>query len=166
MGRWGSWSSWRGLRPRQRLLAAVLITLVIAAGIYRWAHFASVNRLHGGSTVQTVTGEGELVNQPPTTTDVERGARAWARREGKLSHVSCHEVPGNAWSCLLHFVGGLSVLYRAVWYQGQDTIGWSVVKRTATVHFKVPVGRHSPQTARQREAYETGYIEEAHSLLP
>jgi hypothetical protein len=49
------------LSARQRLLAAVLMAIVFAAGIYRWVHFGNVNRVRGGSsspTVQTLTGEG------------------------------------------------------------------------------------------------------------
>jgi hypothetical protein len=130
---------WGGLSARQRVLAAVLIAIVFAAGIYRWVHFGNVNRVRGGGsspTMHTLIGEGEVF---PTTAEVEEDARNEARGEGRPSKVSCHEVPGSTWTCMVHFVGGLIVFYRGVWYESRKTVGFSVVRRTATVHFRVPI---------------------------
>jgi hypothetical protein len=45
------------LTTRQRWVAAVLIALILAAGVYRWVVFGDVNRLHGSGSqaVQTLT---------------------------------------------------------------------------------------------------------------
>lgn len=123
------------------MVAGVLIALVIAAGIYRWVAFGNVNTLHGGGgpTVRTLTGESEFLR--PTIAEVDQSARSNARAEGKLRQLSCHEVPGNTWSCALHFVGGLTVVYRGLWNYTRGTVAWSAVERKATVHFKVPIGQ-------------------------
>ncbi len=54
------------------MVAAVLIALVVVAGIYRWVVFGNVNTLHGGSTIQTLTGEGEVIGS--TSTLAQRAA--------------------------------------------------------------------------------------------
>jgi hypothetical protein len=143
---------WRSLTARQRVLAALLTVLVVAAGVYRWVHFGDVNRLRGGgSTIQIFTGETETF---PTRAGVEADARNRARADGKLTRLSCQEA-GNAWSCLAYFVGGLTVVYRGAWDEAEKTMDFSIEHYRATVHFKVPVGR----PARQRETYDTGYID-------
>jgi hypothetical protein len=54
------------MSARQRMVAAVLFALVVAAGIYRWVVFGNVNTLHGSSTIQTLTGEGEVIGSTST----------------------------------------------------------------------------------------------------
>jgi hypothetical protein len=123
------------------MVAGVLTTIVIAAGIYRWVAFGNVNRIRGGGgpTIRTLTGESELLR--PTIAEVDQSATSNALAEGRLRHLSCHEVPGNTWSCLLNFVGGLTVVYHGVWNYTRGTVAWSAVERKATVHFKVPIGQ-------------------------
>jgi hypothetical protein len=117
----------------------ILIALIIAAGIYRGVVLGNVNTLHGGSTVHTLTGESEVF---PTTAEVQAGARSFASREGKVTHLSCRQVASyDTWSCSLHFAGGLTAEYRGVWDESQQTFGWSVLQRKATLHFKVPIGQ-------------------------
>ena len=132
---------WGSLSPNQRVAAGVISALVIAAGIYRWVAFGSLNNIHGGGgpAIATLTGESEFLR--PTIAEVDQSARSNARAEGKLRHLSCHEVPGNTWSCALNFLGGATVTYRGVWNYTRGTVAWSVVKREATLHFKVPIGR-------------------------
>jgi hypothetical protein len=143
------------LTPRQRV-AVVLMALIIAAGIYRWVVFGNVNTLHGGSTVHTLTGESEVF---PTSTEVQAGARSFASREGKVTGLTCRQVASYyVWNCSLHFAGGLTAEYRGVWDESQQTLGWSVLQRKATLHFKVPIGAHSAK--KQSETYETGYIDQ------
>lgn len=48
------------------MAAAVLISVVVAAGIYRWVVFGNVNTLHGGPRIQTVAGEGEIIGSTST----------------------------------------------------------------------------------------------------
>lgn len=149
------------LTPRQRVVAVVLMALIIAAGIYRWVVFGNVNTLRGGSTVHTLTGESEVF---PTSTEVQAGARSFASREGKVTDLSCRQVASYyTWTCSLHFAGGLTAEYRGVWDESQETLGWSVLQRKATGHFKVPIGPHSAK--KQSETYETGYIDQAPTLL-
>lgn len=88
-----------------------------------------VEPLQGSGSV-----EGAARQVRPTTAEVEDGATRMSRREGKLRHISCHEVPDKAWSCLLSFVGGQVVLQRAVWYPSHDELGFSVVQRKVPVH--------------------------------
>jgi hypothetical protein len=148
------------LTPRQRVVAVVLIALIIAAGIYRWVVFGNVNTLHGGSTVHILTGESEVF---PSRAEVEEDASNEAKGEGKLRHLACHEVATYTWNCSLHFAGGQIVVYRGVWYESKKTMGFSVLQRKATVHFRVPIGPHSAK--KQRETYETGYIDKAPTPL-
>ncbi len=132
---------WRrgGLSARQRILAAVLTALVIAAATYRLVVFGDFNRIHGGgaSTSVTITGESEYLR--PNIAEVDQSARSNARTEGKLRHLSCQEVPGDTWSCTLQFVGGATVVYRGVWDATRGTVAWSAVERKMTLHVTVPL---------------------------
>jgi hypothetical protein len=149
------------LTPRQRVVAVILIALIIVAGIYRVVVFGNVNTLHGGSTVHTLTGASEVF---PTSAEVQAGARSFASREGKVTHLSCRQVARYyTWSCSLHFAGGLTAEYRGVWDESQKMLGWSVLQRKVTGHFKVPIGPHSAK--KQSETYETGYIDKAPTPL-
>jgi hypothetical protein len=132
---------WGSLSPNQRIAAAVISALVIAAGIYRWVTYGDINRIHGGGapTSSTLTGESEFLR--PAIAEVDQSARSNARAEGKLRHLSCHELPDHTWSCALHFVGGVTVTYRGVWNYTRATLAWSVLQRKAALHFTVPVGQ-------------------------
>jgi hypothetical protein len=48
------------------MAAAVLIAVVVAAGIYRWVVFGHVNTLHSDSRIQTVAGEAEIIGSTST----------------------------------------------------------------------------------------------------
>jgi hypothetical protein len=127
------------LTARGRVVAVVLIALIIAAGIYRWVVFGNVNTLHGGSAAHTFTGESEVF---PTSAEVQAGARSFASREGKVTHLGCRQVASYyTWSCSLHFAGGLTAQYRGVWAESQQTLGWSVLRRKASLHLDAPVGQ-------------------------
>jgi hypothetical protein len=132
---------WGSLSPNQRIVAAVISVLVIAAGIYRWVAFGNVNRIHGGSgpTSSTLTGESEYLR--PDIAEVDQSVSSNARAEGKLRHLSCHELPDHTWSCALYFVGGATVIYHGVWNYTRGTVAWSAVQRKVTLHFKVPIGQ-------------------------
>jgi hypothetical protein len=132
---------WRSLSGRQRIVAGVLTALVLAAGIYRWVAFGHLNEIRGGSgpTIGTVTGESEFLR--PTIAEVDQSATSNARAEGTVHHLSCHEVPDNTWSCMLQFVGGLTVAYHGVWNYTRGTLAWSAMERKATVHFRAPIGQ-------------------------
>jgi hypothetical protein len=132
---------WGSLSARQRMVAGALTALVIAAGIYRWIAFGDINRLHGSGapTTQNLVGESEFLR--PTVAEVDQSARSNARAEGELRQLSCHEVPGHTWSCTLHFVGGLTVVYRGLWNYTRGTVAWSVVERKTTAHSKLPTGQ-------------------------
>jgi hypothetical protein len=132
---------WGSLSANQRIVAAVISALVIAAGIYRWVAFGNLNNIHGGGSSATVRFTSQSEFLPPTIAEVDQSARSNARAEGKPRHLSCHELPGNTWNCALHFVGGATVIYRGVWNDTRGTVTWPVVKREATLHFKVPIGR-------------------------
>jgi len=114
---------------------------VIAAGIYRWVAFGDLNNIHGGggSSISTFSGQSEFL--PPNIAEVDQSARSNARAEGKLHHLSCHETSRTAWSCALHFDGGVTVIYRGVWNETRGTVAWSVLKREMTVHFSVPISQ-------------------------
>jgi hypothetical protein len=131
---------WRSLSPNQRIVAVVISALVIAAGIYRWVAFGNLNNIHGGGgpSSSTLTGESEYLRS--NIAKVDQSARNNARAEGKLRQLSCHEVPGNTWSCTAHFAGGETVVYHGVWNYTSGILTWSVIKREATLHFKVPIG--------------------------
>jgi hypothetical protein len=132
---------WGSLSPNQRIVAAVISALVIAAGIYRWIVFGDVNRIHGGGSSGTVTFTGQSEFLRPTIAEVDQSARSNARAEGKLRHLNCRELPGNTWSCALHFVGGVTVIYRGTWNGTRGTVAWSVLQRKANLHFKVPISQ-------------------------
>jgi hypothetical protein len=132
------WTGFRGLSPRQRIFALVLIAVLIAAGVYRWVHFGNVNTLHGGFTtqVQTVTGEPELL---PTTTEVEADARSDAKAVGKLKHLACRPIP-SAWVCTEKFAGGAVAVYRGIWLEKERQMSFALQEWKATLHASVPVG--------------------------
>jgi hypothetical protein len=131
------WTRFRDLTRRQRLLAAVLIAIILAAGIYRIVAFGDVNNIHGGSTVQSLTGKPETF---PTTTEVEADARSSARDEGKVRHVACKPIAGG-WTCSARFAGGLRVVYQGVWVESERRMVFSVKHWKASVHFTAPVAR-------------------------
>ena len=130
---------WGSLSRNQRIVAAVISAVVIAAGIYRWVVFGDLNNIHGGGapTSTTLTGESEYLR--PTIAEVEQSARSNARSEGKLRHLSCREAKVGTWNCALHFAGGVTVIYHGVWNYTRGILAWSVTKREATLHFKVPI---------------------------
>jgi hypothetical protein len=114
-----------------RLLVGFIGLAVIAAGVGCGVSQGSHVRLTGktGSEVS----EEEAPNLPPTTAEVEQGRRAEARREGRLRQLSCRELQGHHWSCLLRFADGAVVLEQAVWYGAQRSLGISVVARKGHV---------------------------------
>jgi hypothetical protein len=119
--------------------------------------FGHLNKVRGGrSTVQILTGESETF---PTKAEVEEGARSKASHDGKLSHLSCHQVASyTVWSCSLRFVGGVTEVYRGVWYESESRIAFSLAQYKATLHFTIPTGPHWAQ--KQSETHETGYLEQ------
>lgn len=126
-------SPFRGLTPRQRILAVVLIALVIAAGAYRWAVFGNLNRLHGGSSAQTLTGESAVFVTKP---EVEEDARKKAKGEGDIRYVSCREIATDTWECSVHFTEGRLAVYRGVWHESKETMQFTVLHRKTAVSFK------------------------------
>lgn len=129
---------WGSLSPKQRIVAAALSALVIAAGIYRWVAFGDLNNIHGGSGPITSTFASGNQYLRPTIAEVDQSARNNARSEGKLHHLSCHETAPNTWSCALHFIGGTTVIYHGVW-STREIVTWSVMQRKATPHLKAPI---------------------------
>jgi hypothetical protein len=126
--------------PRCLLAGVVGITLVGA-----WAGCGASKNHQSRSSTALVTASPE---EPPTTAEVEEDARQerGQREQARLllchrqhskcppperpSHVSCRELEGHHWSCLLRFPDGEIVLMHAVWYGAQRALGKSVVARS------------------------------------
>jgi hypothetical protein len=106
-------------------VALVLSAVILVAGLYRWAVFGDLNSVHGGGgkTSSTATGASEFLR--PSIAEVEQSAKSEASAEGRLRNLSCRELPGNTWSCALHFVGGSTVTYHGVWNYTRGTVVWS-----------------------------------------
>jgi hypothetical protein len=114
----------------RRLLVGLVGVTVIASGA-GCAGSAVRHAQPTGATAEDVVDEGP--KPPPTTSEVEEDTRADARREGRLRHVSCRELQGHHWSCLLRFANGALVLEQIVWYGHAQSLGVSVVAREGRV---------------------------------
>jgi hypothetical protein len=102
--------------------AAIGSVVGVLLGLALWLVLAFALRV-------VVLGDGNTT-QDRMTTEVERGVRASASREGEVSEVLCRKVTRNAWDCRLRFADGRGVLMHAVSYSPQN-LGISVVQRYA-----------------------------------
>ncbi len=129
-----------GRRLLVGLLGLALIGASLGCGASQSRPVRSVGKTGSGVS------EEEAPNLPPTTAEVEQGRRAEATREGRLGHVSCHELQAaHHWSCLLRFVDGATELEQAVWYGAQRSLGISVVAREGHIVEPTP-----PASRRKR----------------
>lgn len=117
-----------------RLLVGVIGFAVVASGAGCGASHGQHAQSIGKTGPETPE---EAPRLPPTTRQVEQGARRTSRREGRLRRVRCRELEGYRWSCTLRFVDGTTELRLAVWYGAQRTLGWSDVALKRTAGFKV-----------------------------
>jgi hypothetical protein len=107
-------------RGPTKWVVATFILLVLLLALVLWAALAP--RLIKG--VHPDAREGK-----PTAGEVDREVHEFARSQGVVSNVRCHQERVYVWSCTVLFVGGRVDVVSGVWHPSQDVLGVSVVHR-------------------------------------